>query len=151
MSIEEDLRTRLTAAIRAKDLRTANIIRMINTKVMERVTSGETRGTVDDALVLEVVAAYKKMLDKAKPQYEAAGEAGRTSLEELNFETEFCAQFLPKQISAADLADAVKKAVAEAGKDPKMAGRIVGAVMKQYKGLVDAADVKAAVDRELTS
>ena len=66
MSLEQDLRAQLTAAIKAKDLRTANVIRMINTKVMERRTAAGFKGTVDDELVREVIAAYKKSLEKAR-------------------------------------------------------------------------------------
>ena len=65
MSLEEDLRARLTAAIKARDLRVANIIRMVNTKVMERRTASGFKGTVDDELVRDVIAAYKKSLEKA--------------------------------------------------------------------------------------
>ena len=77
MSLEEDLRARLTAAIKAKDLRTANVIRMINTKVMERRTAAGFKGTVDDDLVRDVIAAYKKSLEKAREEFAAAGEQGR--------------------------------------------------------------------------
>ena len=45
---------------------------------------------------------------------------------------------------------AVREALAELGAtDPKMAGRVVGAVMKKHKGRVDAALVKQLVDAEL--
>ena len=48
--LEAQLREQLTAALKAKDLKTANLIRMINTKIMERRTAKDFSGTVDDAL-----------------------------------------------------------------------------------------------------
>ena len=148
-TLEEDLRARLTAAMKAKDQRTLNVVRMLNTKVMERRTAPGFKGTVDDELVRDVIAAYKKSLEKAREEFAAAGERGASAIEELDWEIAFCAQFLPAQMGADAIADAVKTAIAEVGSDPKMAGRIVGAVMKKHKGQVDAALVKAAVDAAL--
>ncbi|MBM4320413.1 MAG: hypothetical protein FJ125_10730, partial [Deltaproteobacteria bacterium] len=73
MSVEEDLRKQLTQAMKAKDLRTANVLRMISTKVMERRTAKGFQGAVDDALYLDVIAAYRKSLVKAREEYVAAG------------------------------------------------------------------------------
>ena len=150
MSIEQELRARLTASMKAKDLRTANVIRMISTKVMERRTAKGFTGEVDDALYLEVIAAYKKSLDKARVQFEAGGDRGKESADELAWEAEYCAQFLPKGLAEEEIRDAVKTAIAEVGAtNPKMAGRIMGMVMKQHKGLVEAADVKRIIGEEL--
>ena len=150
MSIESDLRARLTASIKAKDLRTANVIRMVNSKVTERRTAKGFKGEVDDALYLDVIAAYKKSLEKSREQFEAAGERGREHLEQIDFETALLAEYLPKQLGEAEVREAVRAAIAEAGTtDPKMAGRIVGAVMKQHKGTVDAKLVKDIATQEL--
>jgi uncharacterized protein YqeY len=151
MSLEEDLRARLTAAMKAKDLRVANIIRMVNTKVMERRTAAGFKGTVDDELVREVIAAYKKSLEKAREEFAAAGQKGVEQIAELDFEIEFCRQFLPEQLGEDEARAAVREALAELGgvPDPKSAGRVVGAVMKKHKGRIDAALVKRLLDEEL--
>jgi uncharacterized protein YqeY len=151
MSLEEDLRARLTAAIKARDLRVANIIRMINTKVMERRTAAGFKGTVDDELVRDVIAAYKKSLEKAREEFAAAGQKGAEHTAELDFEAAFCSQFLPEQMGPDEARAAVREAIAELGSppEPKSAGRLVGAVMKKHKGRVDAALVKQLIDEAL--
>jgi hypothetical protein len=151
MSLEEDLRARLTAAMKAKDLRVANIIRMVNTKVMERRTAAGFKGTVDDEVVRDVIAAYKKSLEKAREEFAAAGQKGVEHIAELDFEIEFCRQFLPEQLGEDEARAAVREALAELGgvPDPKSAGRVVGAVMKKHKGRIDAALVKRLLDEEL--
>lgn len=150
MSIESDLRAQLTASIKAKDLRKANVIRMVNSKVTERRTAKGFKGEVDDKLYLEVIAAYKKSIDKSREQFEAAGERGLEHLEQIDFESAYLATFLPEQLSDDAVRDAVKTAIAELGvTDPKMAGRVVGAVMKQHKGKVDANVVKDIATAEL--
>jgi uncharacterized protein YqeY len=53
-------------------------------------------------------------------------------------------------MSADEARAAVKAAIAELGTaDPKQAGRVVGAVMKKHKGLVDAALVKQLAEEAL--
>jgi hypothetical protein len=152
MSIEADLRKQLTAALKAKDLATANVIRMLNTKVMERRTAKGFTGEVDDALVLDVIAAYKKTVDKAMEQYRAAGERGAGHLAELQLESDFCATFLPTQLGEDETRAVVRAVIAELGAtDPKMAGRVTGAVMKQHKDRVDANLVRRIIGEELAS
>lgn len=151
MSIEQTLRQKLTEAIKAKDRRTADIIRMIDTKVMERRTAKDFQGQVDDALYLDVIAAYRKALAKAREEYEALGDKGKEQAEALRYEIEYCSQFLPQAMSEDETRAAVRKAIADLGigKDPKMAGRVTGAVMKEHKGRADAAVVKRVVEQEL--
>ena len=150
MSIQEDLRAKLTAAIRAKDRATANVIRMVDTRVMERRTAKGFKGEVDDALYLDVIAAYAKSLEKARGEFEAAGERGREQVAELDHEIAFLRQYLPEPLGEDQVRAAVREAIAELGAtDPKMAGRVVGQVMKKHKGLVEAGVVKRLVDEEL--
>ena len=138
-NLEGQLREQLTASIKAKDLRTANLIRMINTKIMERRTAKDFKGTVDDALVLDVISTYKKSMEKAKQEFVAAGERGKEQVAEIEFEIEWCQRFLPAQVGEAELREAVAKAVAELPqKDPKMAGKIIGAIKKQFGDRADA-------------
>ena len=149
-TLEEQLREQLTASLKAKDLKTANLIRMINTKIMERRTAKNFTGTVDDALVLDVIGSYKKSMEKARADYANAGERGKDQLAEIDFEVEWCSKFLPKGIDQAELRAAVAKAVSELPqKDPKMAGRIVGAIKKQYGDRADAQRVKKLADELL--
>ena len=138
-NLEAQLREQLTSAIKAKDLKTANLIRMINTKIMERRTAKGFSGTVDDALILDVIGSYKKQMEKAKQEFANAGDRGKDQIAELEFELEWCAKWLPQQASEAELREAVAKVIAELPqKDPKMAGRVIGAIKKQLGDRADA-------------
>lgn len=151
-NVEAQLREQLTAAIKARDLKTANLIRMINTKVMERRTAKDFKGEVDDALILDVIAAYKKQMEKAKGEYAAAGDRAKDQLAEIEFEVEWCSKWLPKGLTEAELRDAVAKAVAALpAKDPKMAGRVIGTVKKEFGDRVDAALAKKIAEELLSS
>jgi len=151
-TLEAQLREQLTSALKAKDLKTANLIRMINTKITERRTAKGFTGEVDDVLILDVIATYKKSMEKARVDYVNAGERGKEQVAELDFEIAWCATFLPKQVSETELREAVAKAVSELpSKDPKMAGKIIGTIKKQYGDRADAQLVKKLADELLSS
>lgn len=149
-NLEAQLREQLTASLKAKDTKTANLIRMINTKIMERRTAKDFKGTVDDALILDVIATYKKSMEKARGEYAAAGERGKEQIAEIDFEVAWCSKFLPQALSEAELREAVVAAVAALpSRDPKMAGRVVGTLKKQYGDRADAQLAKKLIEEEL--
>ncbi len=149
MSIESQLQDLLKEAMRNKDARTKNCIAMIKTKHMERRTAPGFKGPLDDALWLDVITAYQKQMRKSREEYAALGERGAEALPTIDFEIEFCARFLPKAASDDEVRAAVREQIAKVGKDPKMAGRIMGELMKAHKGHFDPGTVKRIVEEEL--
>jgi len=150
MALEQTLNETLTKAIKEKDAKTADVIRMIKSKIGERRTAKGFSGTVDDALVLDVIGAYRKQLQKALPEYEKVGERGAAHAAQLRFELEFCDRYLPKSMDDAALRALVRERL-DALKitDAKQVGRLVGDVMKTHKGQVDAAEVKRVAEELL--
>jgi uncharacterized protein YqeY len=150
MSVESQLMDMLKDAMRAKDSRTADCIRMIKTKHMERRTAAGFKGPLDDALWMEVIASYAKQMKKSREEYAALGDKGKEHIEQLDFELEFCSRFLPKLASDDEVRAAVVAAIAATGiKDPKQAGKLMGEVMKANKGKFDPAATKRIVEEEL--
>jgi uncharacterized protein YqeY len=89
-------------------------------------------------------------MEKARADYVNAGDRGKAQLDEIDFEVAWCSKFLPQGLSEAELRDAVVKAVGELpAKDPKMAGRVIGGLKKQYGDRVDAQLAKKLVDEAL--
>jgi uncharacterized protein YqeY len=150
MALEQALNDVLTQAIKAKDGRTADVVRMLKTKIQERRTAKGFAGVVDDALVQDVIAAYRKLLQKALPDYEKAGERGAAQAEQLRFEIAFCERYLPKTMDEAAVRALVQERIAALDlRDPKQAGRLVGDIMKTHKGQVEAGDVKRLAEELL--
>ena len=150
MAIEQQLTDALTQAIRAKDTRTADVVRMLKTRLQERRTAKGFTGHVDDALVMDVIGAYRKQLQKALAEYDKLGERGAAQAAQLRFEIEFCERFLPKGLNATALRTLVQERAKALGvTDVKQIGRLVGDVMKTHKGQVDAADVKKIAEELL--
>ena len=150
MALEQTLTDTLTQAIKARDARTADVVRMLKTKVQERRTAKGFAGAVDDALVLDVISAYRKLLQKALAEYEKVGEHGASQAAQLRFEIDFCERYLPKGMDDAAVRALVKERIGALGiSDPKQAGRLVGDIMKTHKGQVDAGDVKRVAEEML--
>jgi len=150
MALEQTLNDTLTQAIKAKDGKTSDVVRMIKTKIQERRTAKGASGQVDDALVLEVIGAYRKQLQKALAEFDKVGERGAAQAAVLRFEIEFCERYLPKTMDEAGVRALVKERIAALGiADPKQAGRLVGDIMKTHKGQVDAGDVKRVAEELL--
>jgi uncharacterized protein YqeY len=143
MALEQTLTDALTQAIKAKDMETANVVRMLKTKIQERRTAKGFAGVVDDALVLDVMGAYRKQLQKAIVEFEKVGERGAAQAAALRFEIGFCERYLPKTMDEAAVRALVKERIGALGiTDAKQAGRLVGDIMKTHKGQVEAGDVK---------
>jgi uncharacterized protein len=150
MALEQTLSDQLTHAIKERDTRTADVLRMIKSRLTERRTAKGFSGDVDDALVLDVIGAYRKQLQKAVGEFEKAGERGAAQVAQLRFEIEFCERFLPRKLDD----DAVRALVTERLAalhitDPKQVGRLVGDVMKTHKGQTEASDVKRIAEEIL--
>ena len=152
MSLEQELTDRLTQAIKTKDAPTADVVRMIKTRVQERRTAKDFSGTINDAVVLEVIGAYRKLLQKAIAEYEKLGERGAEQAAKLRFEIGFCESYLPKGLDEAAVRALVQERIRVLGiADAKQVGRLVGDIMKTHKGQVEAADVKRMAEEMLKS
>lgn len=150
MPLEQQLSDLLKQAMKDKDQRALDVIRMLKTRIMERRTAKGFSGAVDDALVLDVISAYRKQLQKALDEYAGAGARGESHAEQLGFEIAFCERFLPKGLDDHALGALVKERIAALGiKDVKQIGKLLGDIMKTHKGQVDAADIKRHAEAEL--
>ena len=150
MALEAQLNDKLKQAIKAKDQRTADVVRMLKTKLSERRTAKGFSGQVDDALVLDVIGAYRKQLQKALAEYEKVGERGAAQVAQLRFEVEFCERYLPKGLDEPALRALVRERLGALGiTEAKQVGRLVGDIMKTHKGQVEAADVKRLAEELL--
>ena len=150
MALEQTLTEALTQAIKDRDTRTADVLRMLKTRLTERRTAKGFGGEVDDALVLDVIGAYRKQLQKALVEFEKVGERGAAQAAQLRVEIALCEGYLPKGLDEGALRTLVAERLRALGiADPKHVGRLVGDVMKTHKGQVEAGDVKRLAEELL--
>jgi len=150
MGLEGELNARLTQAIKERDTRTADAVRVLKTRLQERRTAKGFSGVVDDALVLDVITAHRRQLQKALLEFEKAGERGAAQAAQLRFEIELWGRYLPEALDGAALSALVRERIATLGiTDAKQVGRLVGDILKTHKGRVEAVDVKRAAEELL--
>jgi uncharacterized protein len=150
MGLEADLNEALKQAMKDRDSATADVIRMLKTRLMERRTAKGFAGEVDDALTLDVIASYRKQMQKALAEFEKAGERGAAHASRLRGEIQIVERWLPRGLGEDALRGLVRERMTALGvTDVRQVGRLVGDVMKTHKGEVDAAAVKRVAEEML--
>jgi uncharacterized protein YqeY len=156
---DSSIKDRIEAAFRKarleKDEKTKQVIGMVKAKLMNELKAG-TGAVENDALWLQVLAAYSKELKKSIEQFKTLGEKAAEALAEAEFELAFCDEFLPKKLDEAGTEALVRKIVGDLGLAPdpggaKHIGRVMGVVMKQHKDDVDGDLVRRIAERVLVS
>ena len=147
MPLNEKIAADMTAAMKAKDATRLSALRMLKAAIMNKEV--KKNRTLDDAEVLQVVAALVK---QRRDSIEQFGNAGRTDLvDKETGELKVLEEYLPPSASAEEIAAAVAAAIAETGAtSPKDMGKVMKAVMPKLAGKnADGKAVNEAVRRKL--
>jgi uncharacterized protein YqeY len=151
-SLKARLRADLTTSIKERDKVRSGAIRMVLSAISEAEVAGTTAKELSDQQVLDVVIREAKKRREAEEAYAAAG---RTELAEREqAESAVLADYLPKPLSADEVAAIVAAAIAQTGAaelGPRGIGKVMGVVTPQTKGKADGADVAAEVRRQLST
>lgn len=149
MSIHDELVAELKEAMKQGDSARRNVIRQVETEVSLAKSAPGFTGEVDDDLYLRTIASYVKKMEKARKEFEAAGERGADQAAKLAFEVEYLSRWLPQLPDEGETRQIVQTAIAELGvDDPKMVGRVMGHIMKSGREL-DGGLVNRLVREEL--
>ena len=150
MSLEKRIDDELKTAMRARDRRTLDLLRMIKSKVTETKTAPGFSGEVDDALWLATIESFSKSQRKALEVYRDAGPKGAEHVEQIEWELERLDAYLPEKADEATVRGWVQDAITGlGGKDKAKFGQVMGTVMKAHKEDVDPNMVRALVQAEL--
>jgi uncharacterized protein YqeY len=151
MNIEAQLSQALKDAMRARDQHLVACIRQVKAKMQERVNAKGFKGEVDDALYQQVIGSYIKSLKKGIEELEAAGERGAQLRAKYESEIVYLEGFLPAMKSEEETRDLVDKAIASLGiSEAKEIGKLIGVIMKEHHGAVDATVVRRLAESALS-
>ena len=152
MTIKDELKAELRDAMRSGDHRRREVVREIETQVSRKRSEPGFVGEADDDLYLEIMGSFAKKMDKAASEYEGLGERGVDMAAKLRWEVGYLSRWLPTKRSEEETRRIVRDAIAELGADdPKMAGRVVGHLMKTMGDELDGGLVNRVVREELES
>lgn len=148
--MKDRLRADLTTAMKARDQLRSSTIRMVLTAITNAEVAGKESREITDDEVLQVLGSEVKKRREAAEAFEA-GDRQEMAQKERD-EAAVLADYLPAQMSAAEIEQVVSSAIASTGaadEGMRAMGKVMGAVTPQTKGKADSAAVAAEVKRQL--
>ncbi len=143
----------LKAAMKAHDARAVSTLRMILSSLKNRDIAARDKGNmtgIDDAEIAQMLQGMVKQRRESMTLYEQ-GKRPELAAQEAE-EIAIIETFLPKQLSDAELDQAVAAAIAATGAaGAKDMGRVMAALREKHAGQMDFAKASAAAKRLLQS
>ena len=144
--ITADLKTAMKAGDRAR----VDALRLINAGLKDKDI--EARGAGKTLSEDDVLALLQKMIKSRQESLDIYEKNNRPELaDKERFEIAVISSYLPSQMSEAEVADAIRAAVAELGATSiKDMGKVVAALKAKYAGRMDFGNASAVVKAALT-
>ncbi len=146
MTLQMRIESAMRDAMRARDQRRTSTLRMAMAAAQNRrIELG--RDLTDDDMI-DVLGRQVKQRRESIEQFRAGGREEMARGEEA--EAEILAEFLPEQLSEAELARLIEETVASTGASgPGDMGRVMGALMPRTRGRADGRLASELVRRRL--
>ncbi len=145
--IEEELKL----AIRSQDKRRMATLRLISAAIKDRDIQARGTGRDDTPTEADLQALLMKMIKQRKESAEMYEKGGRPDLAaQEREEIAIIEEFLPRQMTDGEIAEAVEKTIAETGAESlKDIGKVMGALKRAYAGRMDMARASRLVKEKL--
>ena len=149
MSLKEKLQNDLTSAMRARDEVRSSTIRMILTSIKNEEVSGKEARELSESEVITVLSREAKKRREAAEAFEQAGAKDRAEMEKA--EGGVIAEYLPKQLSEAEIKTLIAAAIQESGANsPAQMGLVMKSLQPKIAGKADGGTVSALVKAALS-
>jgi len=148
--MRETITAALKAATKAQDKRRISTLRLVSAAIKDRDIAARTagKGEATDAELLELLAKMIKQREESEKIYASAGrpELARQETEEIAIIREF----LPSQLSEADMQKAIAAAITDTGAaSVKDMGKVMAQLKARYAGQMDFTKASAMVKAKL--
>ncbi len=142
--LEQQISKQIMEAMKAKDTVRLSALRNIKKYIIEAKTSGTAVDTLPDADVVKIISKLAKQGSDSAAIYT---QQNRPDLaEEELAQVRVMQEFLPRQMTAEQLAAAVREIIAEVGAESmKDMGKVMGVASKRLAGQADGKDISAKV------
>jgi uncharacterized protein YqeY len=148
MALREKLDEDLKSAMRAKDSLRMNTVRGLKSAIKYREI--ELMKPLDDAGILGVIATEIKRRRDSVEQYRAGNRPDLADKEDA--EIKILQEFLPQQLTAAEVEAKVIEAIAKVGaQGPKDMGAVMKALLPDVQGRADGKVVSELVKQRLAA
>lgn len=134
MSLKVRLAEDLKNSMKSKDEIRKNTVQLVRASVLQ--VEKDNKIVLDDDGVIDVIAKELKKRKDALPDYEKSGR--QELIENLVKEIAVLEEYLPQQLSMAELEEIVKEIIAEVNASSiKDMGKIMAAIMPKVRGRAD--------------
>jgi len=148
MSLKEKLQSDLTESMRNRDEIRSSTLRMILTAIKNEEVSGKEARNLSDAELITVLSRESKKRREAAEAFDQAGAKDRADTERA--EGLIIAEYLPKQLSEAEVKDLIDSAIKETGANsPAQMGLVMKSLQPKIAGKADGALVSSLVKAAL--
>ncbi len=148
MALEQKIQKDLMEAMKAKDAVRLNAIRSIKSAILLAKTSEGGSKELTDEDIVKLIQKLAKQRKEASEQYIAAGRKELAD-NELS-EADVLGEYLPKQLSEAEVEERLKSIIAELGASkPSDMGKVMGVATKQLAGLAEGRLISSLVKKLL--
>ena len=149
MSLEKEISKGIMDAMKAKDTVRLSALRNIKKFIIEAKTAGTSVDELPDADVIRIISKLAKQGTDSAELYKSQNRQDLAD-EELG-QVAVMQEYLPKQMTAEELTEAVKAIIAETGATSmKEMGKVMGIASKNLAGKADGKEIAAKV-KELLS
>ena len=147
MALREQINEDMKSAMKARDAERLGAVRLLLAAVKQREV--DERITLDDAGVIAVIEKMVKQRKDSISQYEKASRQDLADKEK--FELGVLQDYLPQQLSAAEVDAIIAEAVTASGaKSPADMGKVMAIVKPKLAGRADMGKVSGLVKGKLT-
>lgn len=151
MDIRSRVNDALKVAMKAKEADRLSTLRLINAAIKDRDIALRGEGNDDGVGDSEVLGILGKMVKQRMESARAYEDGGRLELAARErAEITVIEEFLPKQLTAQEVGDAVSKAIADTGAQSiRDMGKVMGILKGKYMGQMDFGSVGPLVKDRL--
>jgi uncharacterized protein YqeY len=147
MSLKQQITEDMKTAMRAKDVARLGAIRLLLAAIKQREV--DERIELSDVDVVAIIEKMNKQRRDSISQYEAAGRQDLADVEK--FEMSVLKDYLPQQLSDAEISAAVTEAIASASAaGTQDMGKVMGMLKPKLAGRADMGKVSALIKAQLT-
>lgn len=150
MSLKDRIGDEIKAAMKARDKVRLETVRSIKKAILEKEISVRPQGQeeLNETQEIELLTQLAKQRRDSIEQYTEAGRAELADREAQ--ELAILEEYLPAQMSDAEIAAAVEAAIAKVGAtSPKDMGKVMGPIMQELKGRADGKKIQEIVKEKL--
>ena len=149
--IREEIKKQLIEAMKAGQREKVDTLRLINSTIKDKDIADRSKGNMDGISDDAILSVLQGMIKQRKESIALYMQGNRPELAQAEqTEVDIIQSFLPKQMDAQEMKEAIKAAIAETGATTmKDMGKVMGLLRGKYAGKMDFGAASGEIKAQL--